>query len=140
MSTKECIDFLKVQKKESGSNEYLKIFNGKIDEIIERLQIGERFVNLLERGQKFEKMWEELKSKYGTFFRDTEERRCLGEMMSLMEHEYFPKEIRKSIEVEVLASNKEVIDELAKDIEDMGWDRKFNKGTIRVVSTRWVRS
>ena len=48
-------------------------------------------------------------------------------------------EIRRIIEVEVLASNKEAINELEKNIYDMN-GRRFDKGKIRIVNTRWKRN
>ena len=33
----------------------------------------------------YEEAWKELKSKYGTFYKDTEEGRCVGEMMGMLE-------------------------------------------------------
>ena len=52
---------------------------------------------------------------------------------------HFSKRINRIIEVEVEASNMEVIDELAKDISDMANGQSYRKGKIGVVSTRWVR-
>jgi len=47
----------------------------------------------------------------------------------------YPK-IRKTIEVEILASNREVINEIEKNINDMN-GIIFNKGAARIISTRW---
>jgi len=62
-----------------------------------------------------------------------------GEVLDFLENDVVENKIRKTIEVEVLASNKEVIDELAEEIEIMTSSRRFDKGNIRVISTRWVR-
>ena len=61
-----------------------------------------------------------------------------GEVLDFLENDVTEFRIRRTIEVEVLASNQEVINELAKDIEEMN-GRSFDKGKIRVISTRWIR-
>ena len=61
-----------------------------------------------------------------------------GEILDFLQDDVVENRIDRIIEVNVLASNKEVIDELAKDIEEMN-GRSFDKGKIRVVWTRWVR-
>jgi hypothetical protein len=59
--------------------------------------------------------------------------------MEKFEQKYFSKpEIRKEIRVEVLAENEDVIDELAKGIENMN-AVIFDAGKIRVVTTRWEK-
>lgn len=96
----------------------------EIDEVIKRLQ-----------------MWEELKKRYGFYLvgglLDSYGNVKIEDFMNKVEQSHFPKpKIRKEIRVEVLAENENVIDELAKDIEDMN-GRIFHKGKIRVVTTRW---
>lgn len=94
MNTYEAIKFLKAYKP------YVCLA-GNINEIIK----------LLERGDKYEAMWGDLKSECGTFFRDVEEGRCLGEMMAKMEYEWFPKPVKKTITID-----KDLLSELAKGI------------------------
>lgn len=78
-----------------------------LDDIIKRLQ-----------------MWEELKSKYGTFFRDTEEGRCLGEMMSLMEYQNFPSKEEHPTPLEELKLQAKVFNDVL--------DGEVNKGYPRI--------
>jgi hypothetical protein len=97
-------------------------------------------IELIKRGERFEKMWKEL---YRDFIRNKEERNISGYSymvdMRNIKQKYFPKpKIRKEIRVEVLAENEEVIDELAKDIENMN-GVIFDAGKIRVVATRWEK-
>lgn len=52
-----------------------------------------------------------------------------GEVLDFLENDVNEKRFRRTIEIEVLASNMKVIDEMAKDIEEMN-GRSFNKGKI----------
>ena len=61
-----------------------------------------------------------------------------GEVLDLLESDVVENRVRKTIAVEVLASNEEVINELAEDIEINANSRNFDKGTIRVVSTKLI--
>ncbi len=74
--------------------------------------------------------WEKLKSQVRESLR--------GGYIGKHEAGKMDLEIRKTIEVEVLASNREVINELEKNIYNMN-GQIFDKGKIRVVSTRWIR-
>ncbi len=73
MNTKECIEFLTFQKKESGFKESIEKFNKKIDEIIKRLQ-----------------MWEEFKENNGSVW-GYGKGKYISELMSGFEEKYFPK-------------------------------------------------
>ena len=124
MDTNECVEFLKKAKTAYYSpRDIEKKYWDKIDCIIKRLQ-----------------MWEDFKKKYkGCYLMVSQSARGLNHLMEEFEKEYFhiPR-IRKTVEVEVLAENEDVIDELAKEIEDMN-GRIFNKGKIRIVTTQWER-
>ena len=130
MDTNECIEFLKKAKTAYYSpRDIEKKYWDKIDCIIKRLQ-----------------MWEDFKEKYGNcVFKPLDDRPAvledlLNNIMYEFEQEYFPKpKIRKEVRIEVLAENEDVIDELAKEIEDMN-GRIFDKGKIRIVTTRWERN
>lgn len=58
-----------------------------------------------------------------------------GKVLDFLESDVVENEIKKTIKVEVLASNSEVINELEEEIEDMN-ARRFEKGKIRIVSIR----
>ena len=86
MDTKKGIEFCKfIENLDTYSEENAYIVANGIPCVIE----------ILQRGEKYETIYEDLKNKYGTFFRDTEEGRCLGEMMAKMEYEYSPKPAKK---------------------------------------------
>lgn len=61
-----------------------------------------------------------------------------GDVLDFLESDVVENKVRKTIAVEVLASNKEVINELAEEIEINANSRNFDKGTIRVVSTKLI--
>lgn len=61
-----------------------------------------------------------------------------GEVLDFLESDVVENKIRKTIEVEVLASSEEVIKELAEDIEVNTNSRNFEKGVIRVISTKLI--
>ena len=61
-----------------------------------------------------------------------------GEVLDFLENDVVENKVRKTIAVEVLASNEEVIDELAEEIEINANSLNFEKGAIRVVSTKLV--
>ena len=103
MNTKEAIKYLDDLQDENF--ELQEAYNNKrILEVIE----------LLKHGEKYKAMWGELKSKYGIFFKDTEEGRCLGEMMGIFEYKHFPKPKPKLIKLlaELDKEVKEVLKEL----------------------------
>jgi hypothetical protein len=52
-----------------------------------------------------------------------------GKVLDFLENDIAENRFRRTIEIEVRASNMEVIDEMAKDIEEMN-GRRFNKGKI----------
>ena len=129
MDIEIMIDCLKGKKYIPANYAWMGENNKIIDEIIKRLQ-----------------MWEDFKKKYKgcNFIEHIKDVDCsnwkqLNYVMNEFEEKYLSKpKIRKSVEVEVLAENEEVIDELAKEIEDMN-GQIFRKGKISVVSTRWIR-
>ena len=106
MGATECISKLERWKFQIGK--VCKCYGLDIDEVIKLLQ-----------------MWDDLKSKYGIFFRDTEEGRCLGEMMAKMEYEYFPKPSVNTIASEtIMSSNKEQIKKLTGRVERLEKNEK----------------
>jgi len=128
MNIEIMIEFLKGTKYIPANYAWLGKHDEIIDEVIKRLR-----------------MWEDFREKYkhNAFERLTDEcvheKDLVGNIMDSFEKEYFQvPHIRNVIEVDVLASNHDVIDELAKEIQDMN-GRRFDKGKIRVVSTRWAR-
>ena len=125
MDTKEIID--KLERWNFQIDKVFKCYGLTIDEVIKRLQ-----------------MWEDFKKLYG--YKDmfwggqggqANFPENISKAMDNLEEKYFPKEIHNVIEVDVLASNHDVINELAKEIEEMN-GRIFDKGKIRVISTRWA--
>ena len=135
MSTEKSIKWLKKRRIDDDIlksmiyyNTPFKAWNEQIDEIINRLQMWDEFKK---RGfnERFLKLNDDCtmsKFKIDTY-------------MDNFEEKYISKpDIRRTIEVEVLASNREVINELEKEIDEMN-GRIFNKGKIRIVSTRWAR-
>ena len=128
MNTEKSIKLLKVVKEILPEHYNFDFGKEEIDEIIKRLQMWEDFKK---RGfnESFLKLNDDCTiSKFK-----------IDPYMDNFEQEYFQKpKIRKTIEVDVLASNKEVINELEKEIDEMN-GRIFDKGKIRVVSTRWKR-
>jgi len=58
-----------------------------------------------------------------------------GEVLDFLEN-VLHGDIRGIVRVKVIASNEEVIDELAKEIKIVADSRKFDKGSIRVISTQ----
>ena len=125
MDTKEIIKFLKGTKYIPAHYTWMGEENKIIDEVIKRLQ-----------------MWEDFKEKYkhNAFERLNDEcvheKDLVGNIMDSFEKEYFQvPHIYNVVEVDVLASSHDVIDELAKEIEEMN-GRRFDKGKIRIVSTR----
>jgi len=127
MNTEKSIKLLKVIKEILPEHYNFDFGKEEIDEIIKRLQMWEEF--------KKERVLYELdivseSPKYGQY--------TIGYLLEKFEKEYFSKRIFRTVEVEVEASNQEVINELAKDIEEMN-GRRFDKGKIRVVNTRWAR-
>ena len=106
---------------------------------------------LLEHREIFEKMWEKLRGinppaviNYVKNNNDVENvikqaKILRNTLMDTIEQEYFPKRINRIIEVEVEASNIEVIDELATEIRDVANSQSHRKGKIGVINTRWVR-
>ena len=91
-------------------------------------------IELLKEGEKYEAIVKEIKSIVSSHTLI-----WLEKKIKEIEEKYFSKKINRIIEVEVEASNKEVIDELAQDISDMANGQSHRKGKIRVISTRWVR-
>jgi len=134
MDTKECIEVLKSMKNgnvPSSYSEFCKEYNDKIDEVIKRLQMWEDFKKQCKKGRLYIDVHCEHGESAGFSIKDE---------MDNFEQKCFPKpEIRKTIEVEVLASNREVINELEKEIFDMANGQSHHKGKIKVVSTRWAR-
>jgi len=127
MGIKEDIEILRGMKDgnvPSSYSEFCKEYNNKLDKIIKRLQMREDF-----------------KKEYGEYRIDCEDMDDIkvGKAMDDFEEKYFSKRINRIIEVEVEASNMEVIDELAKDIQDMANGQSHRKGKIGVINTRWVR-
>ena len=124
MNTERSIKLMNVIKSILPEHYNFDFGKPEIDGVIKRLQ-----------------MWEDFKEKYkGCYLMVSQSARGLNHLMNEFEQECFPKpKIRKEVRVEVLAENEDVIDELAKDIEDMDWNRKFNKGKIRIITTRWER-
>ena len=96
MNTEECIKWLK------DAAEVAELKEWRVDEIIKRLQI-----------------WEDLKSEYGTFYRDTEEGRCLGEMMAQMEYtnSISSEKLGGTVEEEKLEDLKHEINFCKKEIQ-----------------------
>ena len=88
MNTEKSIKLLKVIKDILPEHYNFDFGKPEIDEVINRLQ-----------------MWEDLKSKYGTFYRDTEEGRCLGEMMGIMEYQNFSKSIKRTVTFNIELNN-----------------------------------
>ena len=93
-----------------------------------------RAIELLKEGEKYKIILKEIKSIISSHSLI-----WLVKRIKEIEEKYFSKRINRIIEVEVEASNKEVIDELAKDISDMANGQSHHKGKIGVVNTRWVR-
>lgn len=111
MNTKEAIEFME-NILNNGSIKYL--LPTPLGNKMPVLEIKKRIksvIEILKKGEKYEAMWGDLKSECGTFFRDVEEGRCLGEMMAKMEYEWFPKPVKKTITID-----KDLISELAKEI------------------------
>ncbi len=129
MNTEKSIKLMKVIKEILPEHYNFDFGKPEIDEVIRRLQ-----------------MWEDFKKKYKhNAFEKLNKDECVqekdlvGNIMDNFEKEHFHiPHIPNVIEVEVLAENRDVIDELAKEIEDMN-GQQFRAGKIRVVSTRWVR-
>ena len=127
MNTEKSIKLLKVIKEILPEHYNFDFGKEEIDEVIKQLQ----------RGNNFEQIYHKVKDiiySHNLIW--------LQKQMYELEVKYFSEEkpkIRKIIEVEVLASNREVINELEKEIDEMN-GRRFDKGKIRVVSTRWVRN
>lgn len=123
MNTEKSIKLMKVIKSILPEHYNFDFGKPEIDEVIKRLQ-----------------MWEDLKEKCGNcVIQPIEGELNFNDAIREIEQKYFPEpRIRKFIEVEILAENEDVIDELAKDIEEMN-SRIFDKGKIRIVTTRWER-
>lgn len=120
MNTERSIKLMNVIKSILPEHYNFDFGKPEIDEIIKRLQ-----------------MWEDFKKEYGAYIFSPN--LTIEDMMNRLEEKYLPKpKIRKEVRVEVLAENEDVIDELAKEIEDMN-GRIFSKGKIRIVTTRWER-
>jgi hypothetical protein len=62
-----------------------------------------------------------------------------GEVLDFLESDVVENKIKKTIEVKVLASNEEVVAELAEEIEINANSKNFDRGIIRVVSTHWAK-
>jgi len=127
-TSKECIEWLRDTKYPSNKYLHESVYNNIIEDIIKRLQMWEDFKRegLSERFIKLNNDCTTSSFKIGTY-------------MDEFEQVYFSKpKIRKEVKVEVLAENEDVIDELAKGIEDMN-GQNFSKGKIRVVTTRWEK-
>jgi len=73
---------------------------------------------------KYKELWEDLKSEYGIFYRDTEEGRCLGEMMGLMEYHKFLKEEEHPTPLEELKLQAKIFNDVL--------DGEVNKGYPRI--------
>jgi len=124
------IDFLKGKKYIPANYTWMGENNKIIDEVIERLQMWEGFKKQCRKGR----LYIDVLCQHGESAGFS-----IGDEMDNFEEKYLSKpRIRKTIEVEVLASNREVINELEKEIDEMN-GRIFDKGEIRVVSTRWAR-
>ena len=127
MNDKEIISKLERWKFQIGK--VFKSYGLEVDDVIKYLQMWEGF-----------KKWS-IKNGVGIFSNNvlinlTENSE---DLMDEFEKDYFAKpKIKTVIEVDVSASNQEVINELAKSIEDMN-GQNFYKGKIRVVGTRWTR-
>lgn len=126
MNIEKSIKLMKVIKEILPEHFNFDFGKPEINEVIKRLQ-----------------MWEDFKKLYGykDMFWEVQAGlpKNVSEAMDRFEEKYFPKpRIHNVIEVDVLASNHDVINELAKEIQEMN-GRRFDKGKIRVVSTRWVR-
>ena len=117
MDTEKSIKLMKVIKEILPDDYSFDFGKEEIDEIIKRLQ-----------------MWEDFKEKHGNEFFHNDEKWTakLSLLMDEFEEKYYPKsKIYRTIEVQVTASNEEVVDELSKNIEEMN-GRIFNKGKITV--------
>jgi hypothetical protein len=118
MEVKEAIEFLEGQK-------------NKPEDPVEPNRLGinltlNGIIELLQRGEKFEKMWEEVETLF-TSRSDKQGGEWLGNNilrnMEDIKQKYFPSLIKKTITIEFESKSEDLIDESIKPLKNVieGW-------------------
>jgi len=84
--------------------------------------------------------YEQIVKDIGKIFNKEAGNILIESTFNAIKDKYFPKMINRVIEVDVSASNQEVINELAEDISNMANSQSHRKGKIRVINLRWDRN